>query len=301
MSEETQAAETPAEEVAEPNPIFAKEPEEAPAEEGKAEEAEPTEEPKEEKKPNGLQLRLSEVARQRRNARREAERARQEAAEARKQLEAASPFEAAIRKHYGRFKDPLKALDGDVAYFDTLEALKDHPIVAPALRLVAEQMKKNGGAMTTEDATQETKASQATETAIPPQVAKLLRKAQADSIDMTLAEAGVRKPFVAAIRDSILARPNADAAEIERDDVIEAAREYVEKYGFAETDVLEAATSGGRQRVPTSKSSRPAVSSGAREEKRAPAAASAERPTNLSQWEASKEARKRALLADLDS
>lgn len=306
-----EAPEAPAEET-QPNPLFAEEPDgdeepsafdaadEAEEPEGLEAEAEaPAEEPEPDEKkglPPGLQKRLSQLARQKREARRDADRARNEAAEARARAESLGTFESAVKEHYGRFKDPLRELAMDARRMDALEKFKDVPEVQRVIRMIESEVQK-GAPMSHEQNRSEQAAPSAP--AIPEPVAALLKQTATTRIEATLDKVGVRPAFRGIMRDHILAAGGDNAAAMDEATILGHAKSYVAKYGLSESDVVEKRQSSeAPKRPPTGKSARASVPERAPESRRAPEKPSGgdEKPKNLTAWQQQHASRRAALL-----
>jgi hypothetical protein len=305
--------ETPPEEA--PNPLFSPEPDELEAEsafdaaeegDGEAEEApvEASEDAEAEpaaksEMPPGLKRRLAQMARQKRDARRDADKARLAADEAKAKLDAVTPFEAAVREHYGRFKDPLREMAMDAKRMDALESMKDVPEVQRVIALLERTIQKGNPVSQTPEKPQ-TPASPPAEAAIPAPVAALLRQTATDKIEAALGKVGVRPAFKGIMRDHVLAEAGDKAVGLSEAEILRHAKGYVEKYGLAESDVVEKPQAPAAKRPATPKSDGMGFARQAAPKGKA-AAAPAEKgaPKTLSAWEQGHATRRAALLESL--
>lgn len=288
----------PAEET--PNPLFAEEPEgddepsafdppDEAIEEETVEAVEGEEKPEKADLSPGLKKRMAQLARQKRDARRAADDARAEAKEAKARAESASAYEAAVKKVYDGFKDPLRVLEEDARIMAILEANKNTPEVQAVLRLV-----KQKGGLVSQEPQKEAPAAPAA-AAIPEPVAALLRQTATDRVDATLAKVGVKEGFRAILRDAVLAAGGDSAASMDEATILGHAKSYITKYGLSEDQVVEKSAKKAAARPPTGGSSRPAVNNGATQ-KKAAAPAGDEKPKSMREWEDRQAARRAAFL-----
>ena len=218
--------------------------------------------PPEKRKGGTLAARFQKLTTDRKNALEEAAKLRSDVDRLNAELADARPFRDVVQKRYGKFKDPVAAVDQDAQWMDDLESLKHLPEAQKTIQAI--EAKRKGETIVEPTRVREEKPVAApADSASETKADKVLKRLAGDLVNATLAEAGVRTWARDLVRNAILADPAVDLSELDADQAIAWSREFFEGRGMTAARVLEAVQDKPR-RPGTGRSSRSAATTNRR-------------------------------------
>lgn len=222
--------------------------------------------PPEKRKGGTLAARFHKLTTERKAAMEEAAKLRDDVARLNAALAEAQPFREVVQKRYGKFKDPVAAVDQDAQWMDELEAIKHLPEAQKTIQMI--EAKRKGETVVEPTRVRETKEEVAPVAVAETKADKVLRRLAGDLVNTTLSEAGVRGWARELVKEAILTDANVDLSELDADQAVLLARDFFEKRGMTAEDVLEPdASRAARPKPPAGRSTRAAAPASAERSK----------------------------------